>query len=185
MTDTWPAGVDSYLWPSLALLLDLCSLFPASPTCLLPAISSFDLCCLTLILWGVSGVVIEGDGVNIRDWHFSLSTDITDGTFQCCQHRWRVLRSSPLLFTDPEGELRTFSVNVFFFQFSLIIDDNSSSNSQLHLLLAHQLDRRDSCDYRTINIQYLWVDYTWTSLVWILNIKECFMVRLKTWIKVL
>lgn len=64
------------LLPALSLQLDLCSFFfffflPA-PTRRLPAIPYFDLCYLALIFLGVSSAVIEGDGLNIRDWHFSV-----------------------------------------------------------------------------------------------------------------
>lgn len=61
-------GLDSCMqdWPS-ALSVMTWTPVPASPPCLL---CNFDLCYLSLIVWGASVAVTEGDGVNIRDWHF-------------------------------------------------------------------------------------------------------------------
>lgn len=81
-------------------------LFPASPSCCLPAIPTFDLCYLALIFRGVSKAVIEGDGVNIRDWHFSV-------IWHHRQHisvqpvQVLVLWSSPLDFTASVRRQRT------------------------------------------------------------------------------
>lgn len=98
---------------SLTLLLDPCSPFPAPQICLLLAISNFDLCYLARILWGVSGVVIEGDGVNITDWHFSVIPHHRRH-IQCCWNRWLVFPCSPFLFTQPGKGLTTFFQNDFF-----------------------------------------------------------------------
>lgn len=86
---------------SLALLP--LSLFPTSPTCLLPTISSFDLCYLALILWGESGLMIEGDGVNITEWHFSVIWHHRS------QDWWYVRQSTLIPFKGPDMGYVTFS----------------------------------------------------------------------------
>lgn len=95
-------------------------LFPASPSCCLPAIPTFDLCYLAHIFWGVSKAVIEGDGVNIRDWHFSVIWHHRQHI--SVQYRCHVLRSSPLDFTASVRRQRTENVgNSFsFLQLNMI-----------------------------------------------------------------
>ena len=81
------------------------------PARLPPAIPNFDLCYLSLILWGEAAAGIEGDGVNIRGWHFSV---IWHHRRQVSVLTVQVASGPELLGSDLEGGGRTFRKITFF-----------------------------------------------------------------------
>lgn len=72
-------------------------------------ISNFDLGYLALIFRGLSKVAIEGDGVRIRGWHFSVIWHHRQHSQCWCWYRKLVLQHYPVVFTAPEGGPSTSS----------------------------------------------------------------------------